>query len=81
MWQRWRWRTDCTAEFLFLIIKRRERQGDKMRGVDEGNEWRTTYLEKREKEVGGREKDRDDDRANVPASVHAAPRRVKAYHC
>jgi hypothetical protein len=43
-----------------------------MRGVDEGNERRTTYTEKEE---GGREreKERGDDRANVPVSVHAAP--------
>jgi hypothetical protein len=38
-----------------------------MRGVDEGNERRTTYTEKEE---GGRERERErergDDRANVP---------------
>ena len=39
-----------------------------MRGVDEGNERRTTYTEKEE-----RERERDDDKANVPVSVHAAP--------
>ncbi len=40
-----------------------------MREVDEGNEWRKTYTEKEE---GGREGERDDDRANVPVSVCAA---------
>ncbi len=44
-----------------------------MGGVDEGYMWRATFLENREKEQGGREKKRDDnDRANVPASMHAA---------
>ncbi len=42
-----------------------------MRGVDEGNEWRTIYLEKKEKEEGGSEIERGDNSANVPASVHA----------
>jgi hypothetical protein len=43
VWQRWPWRTD----YLFLIIERRERQGEEMEGVDEGYKWRATFLEKR----------------------------------
>ncbi len=41
---------------MFLIIEKRGRQGEEIGGVDEGYKWRATFLEKREKEEGGRRK-------------------------
>ena len=34
------------AEFLFLIIKMRERRGERMGETDEGCEWKATLLDK-----------------------------------